>query len=792
MHDHVNSTRNSHTLHEHIINKMDMHTGSTDEYETDEHHFDGDGDSSEDELVAKKHVASAAAVGTKKRRVVVKHKQKDIDKNNDSDEDDSELEDDDEGAALKNKRSKAAAAAAAQKCDSSSDDDDSDKSTNNNKRSRRALGRINDNKTNTKKNTSSSRNNSDDSSASDNNDSDDSDDLGLGLGSNKQSRAASDRKRAALMQMYPSSSDDSDEDSSDDISFSAKKRKQSKPAAKAPPPSRKKEAIALDDSSDSEDSDSECVVDVTTATSTRSRTKPAPAKASAVAIDCMSSDSDEDSEIEIPPKRGSTRSTRATNPPSARKTAYKTEEGAIHHDPSVRANSNATLEAAKRARAALSNAQGYHAEDVKLQSLPSQVVPRASPAVLDLSSNDYNESTSMSNSNSRAVNNAPAVSYTGPSITIYLRYRDAFNKESKVSLKIKMDQPLQLLVDQFQHGTITQIKFDGQNLNLTKTPSFYDMDDEDLVDVVVVANKNGASTAAAATAAAPVREEKVVIHVRGAAGIRGETYEMKKSDPLKKVVDDYRSKNQLSTVTLEYNGRKLDTSLSCSQLNIANNAYLDAIVAGGPSIALIFRVNGKSNETERISIRTKEPFQPAMETFAQRRHVSVSQCQFVFDGETLRPCTTPEQLDLEGDEIIDVKVKESARPAASLLFASRLSATIQSAATAVASAVSSPLASTASSAPAMITIETNRNQNNNSRQKKWKMLDTSHVTKLKTDYTKYYKQREQVNFYFRNQLITNESKSLRDLGIRNGDMVYAMENGKAYKSMCGFQVFYIL
>ena len=85
-------------------------------------------------------------------------------------------------------------------------------------------------------------------------------------------------------------------------------------------------------------------------------------------------------------------------------------------------------------------------------------------------------------------------------------------------------------------------------------------------------------------------------------------------------------------------------------------------------------------------------------------------------------------------------------------------------------------------APVMITIATNRNQNNNSRQKKWKLHDTSLVSKLKTDYTKYYKSKgcKQVQFYFRNQLITNEAKSLRDLGICNGDTVYAMENGKTY------------
>jgi len=764
------------------------HRGSTDEYETDEHHFDGDGDSSEDELLVTKqrHVSS----GTKKKKrgaVVVEKKQKDaVNKQHGSDEDDSGS---DGETAPKQKRTKTNASAC---CDGSSDDESEEETKNdNNSNSRMAMGRMNNHKTNAKKRASSYNS---DSFASDDNgsDDDDSDDLGLGLGSNKQSRAASDRKRAALMKMYSSSSDDSDEDSSDDVPFSAKKRKQNsnnnnkKPAAKKPSLTRKN-AMAMYDSSSSDDSDSDCM-DVTTSTSTRSKRQPttataaaakAKAKASTAAIDCMSSDSDEDI-IEIPPQRKSTRSTRATNPRA--KTADKTDEGGMQHDPSVRANSNATLEAAKRARAALLQSQGYHAEDVNLPSLPSQVVvptvaSRASPAVLDLCSNDY-EHTSLSTSASRTVT-TPTVSYSGPTITIYLRYKDTSNKESKVSFKIKMDQPLQYLIDQFQRGKITKMVFDGQNLNFTKTPSFYDMDDEDLVDVIVVPNNNMSSTAAAK--APPAREEKVVIHVRGAAGSsRNETYEMKKSDPLKKMVDDYCRKNRLSTVTLEYGGRKLDVLKSCSQLNIANNAYLDAIVAGGPSINLIFRVNGKSNETERIAVRLKESFQPVFETFAQRRNVSsVSQCKFVFDGETLRPSTTPEHLDLEGDEIIDVMVTEAARPAHAAV-----SAAIQSTARAAATAVSASTTTT-TSPPVMITIETNRNQNKNPRQKKWKLHDTSLVTKLKTDYTKYYKSKgcKRVKFYIRNQLITNESQSLRELGIRNGDMVYAIENGRAYKPM---------
>ena len=732
---------------------MDTGGDSTDDYETDDWLNGGD-DSSEDELV----------VGDNKKGTQSKKS----------------------GHVNNNNKNKDAAAVGKKERSKWSDDgsvassvdvyESKQGAATSNKPKRGAFGMVNDHKSSTKtdNNNSIDEKDSDDASdgsddSDDSDDDDDSDDLGLGLGSNKQSQAAKSRKRAAMMQqMYDSSSssDDSDDnDSSDDTSINAnnKKRKQNftsggkkqKTAGQVSSAAsrKKKQAIALDTSSDSDnsDDDDDCVVDVTSTAKSKRVPAAAAAKASSeVAIDCMSSDSDDDK---------FTSSTRQTNlpPTSSTKSAiYKSEEPQpmIHHDPSVRANSNATLEAAKIARAALLQSQVYHAEDVAVPSLPSQVVQPTSPAVLDLESNDFDTSTT-----SEVVGNAPstAASYTGAIITMYLRYRDTFsNKESKVNMKIKMDQPLQHLVDEFQFGKITQIKFDGQNLDLTKTPSFYDMDDEDLVDAVVASTKKGTG------------EEKVVIHVRS-AGIRNETYQMKKSDPLEKLIDDYCKKNQLSTIVLEYNGRKLDTSQSSAQLNIPNDSYLDALVAGGSVINLIFRVNGKGSETERISIRMKETFQLAMESFAQRRKVTVSQCKFVFDGEVLRSLSTPEQLDLEGGEIIDVSVTES--------VPQQRAATNQRTTPAAVSV-------TSSAAAAMITIETNRNQNNNPRQKKWKLLNTSSIAKLKTDYCKYYKSKgcKSVQFYFRNTLIQDESNLLRDLGIGDGDTVYAMENGKAFTS----------
>ena len=81
-----------------------------------------------------------------------------------------------------------------------------------------------------------------------------------------------------------------------------------------------------------------------------------------------------------------------------------------------------------------------------------------------------------------------------------------------------------------------------------------------------------------------------------------------------------------------------------------------------------------------------------------------------------------------------------------------------------------------------ISIQTNRNRNTSSRQKSWKVHNTNSISKLQTDYIKYYKSKgcQTVKFYFRNAAINNMTQSFRDLGVHEGAMLFAMENGKPY------------
>ena len=63
------------------------------------------------------------------------------------------------------------------------------------------------------------------------------------------------------------------------------------------------------------------------------------------------------------------------------------------------------------------------------------------------------------------------------------------------------------------------------------------------------------------------------------------------------------------------------------------------------------------------------------------------------------------------------------------------------------------------------------------------MTNTDQITTLQTEYVKYYKSKgcKTVRFYFQNSLIQDITRSFSDLGIGNGDMIYAMENGMLYR-----------
>jgi len=729
-----------------------------------------------------------------------------------------------------------------------SDNDMEEESPKNNKRGRRALGHINENKSNTSKSPVNGGDTSEGDGAGDNNtnDDDDSDDdsdpfanlgrgsnkrqklqqkknkgsdeddsdsdsddsdsddssMGMGLGRNRSAQLAKRRQKMMATHTYSSSDDDDDSSDSDD-SLSDEKKKKKKPPAK-------KKSNALDDS----DSSISFLGTQSRNNPSRKTTKKSPQKKPAAtsnkqpagnkgkrkssildtSCEILSSDDDFDlpKTITTTTSAAAKRSSPRKQPPVAASAFKKPMSQDTERDPSVRKASTKALDEARKAREALKAAQQYKAKEAVLPpidvDLPSSLTSSRSRArgggmeVVDVDM--------ISSFPSQPSVAFPAqISYKGPRITLTLRYQNPITKkESKANIKIKTDQPLQHLVDEFKTQQssleITTVKFDGRNLSLKNTPAFYEMEDEDLVDVVVVVKQQNAATApsffgglasraaqalgvSSPPAAQAVTVATVHVQTRGNQSQK-HTFQIKNDASLSKVVTAYCEKYDLISMRLEHNGRMLDTNKSLSAEGLPNEVHLDAVdlVQGGPSIKLKFRVYGKANDITTLSIPMKGKFVSIMGRFAQKKNLSVSQCKFIFDGETLNQNSTPEGLDLEGDEIIDVRLPESDSSSSS----------------ASATGASSNQASSATGPGRQISIQTNRNRNNNARQKGWKVHNTNSISKLQTDYIKYYKSKgcQTVKFYFRNAVINNMTQSFRELGVAEGAMIFAMENGKPY------------
>ena len=357
-------------------------------------------------------------------------------------------------------------------------------------------------------------------------------------------------------------------------------------------------------------------------------------------------DDDSDSDIELLTSKNKSQTRRSPrkskSPPkkasSSKLTATKTTES---NDTQLRAKSCEALEQSKRAREAMKKAQGYHAEDV---DVPSPQCPNvaASSHVYNVDDDSEDDLEPLVVATKPSIVPTPII-YSGSILRLTLRYKDNMNKNAEKTLRIKSDEPLRLLKDRFQGGSIVSLKFDGRILDLNKTPQFYEMEDEDLLDAVVQNSIANGSAASNVVKLSIRRSETNVCHEFG----------MPNTAPLSKLIAGVCEKFKVQSVVLQYNGRELEPAKTCLAMGIPNGAMIDAVT--GKIISLEFRVNGNSKDVYTINAMQNGTFKHAMEAFATKKKCSLADCKFLFDGEVLQSNTTMESLDLEGDEIIDVK-----------------------------------------------------------------------------------------------------------------------------------------
>ena len=204
--------------------------------------------------------------------------------------------------------------------------------------------------------------------------------------------------------------------------------------------------------------------------------------------------------------------------------------------------------------------------------------------------------------------------YSGATLRLAFRYQNpTTKKDCSTNVKLKLDQPLQDAVNEFEekHSAsgglrIASAIFDGRKLEMSKTPSFYDMEDEDLVDVSVM-ERNGAP---------PLPQS---------ASLQGSVH----------------------------------ATSNVAAVVMPRPAPIGGGGARSAQVTVRFRIN-KSTDIVSFTQDPQKMFALQMDLFCRSRNLKPEQCKWKFGRRALVPTTTPESLGYtSGEIIVDVDVSNS-------------------------------------------------------------------------------------------------------------------------------------
>ena len=103
-------------------------------------------------------------------------------------------------------------------------------------------------------------------------------------------------------------------------------------------------------------------------------------------------------------------------------------------------------------------------------------------------------------------------------------------------------------------------------------------------------------------------------------------------------------------------GRRLDRSGIVGDANLDRTKFVEARKNYSSNFKTIeVKLQTKDRRNVRtLKVRPTDPFSKMFRTYADSEKLDLRRVKFFFDGEVLEPGSTPEELDFEGGECIDV------------------------------------------------------------------------------------------------------------------------------------------
>ena len=76
------------------------------------------------------------------------------------------------------------------------------------------------------------------------------------------------------------------------------------------------------------------------------------------------------------------------------------------------------------------------------------------------------------------------------------------------------------------------------------------------------------------------------------------------------------------------------------------------------SVKIKLIVKNDAGEIVNFKVKTTTKLSKLMDAYCTRAGLSIKQCRFIFDGKILQPYDTPDKLNMEDDDQIDVNLEQ--------------------------------------------------------------------------------------------------------------------------------------
>jgi len=163
-------------------------------------------------------------------------------------------------------------------------------------------------------------------------------------------------------------------------------------------------------------------------------------------------------------------------------------------------------------------------------------------------------------------------------------------------------------------------------------------------------------------------ERNVVVKIRTRSGVR--RFTMKAAEPFGKIISQLAeqegvTEDKIMLSLSDINILGYDTPISV-QLNVAD--IIECVVVDAPvtidkvaedeANKIEIKVQGNdANSKKTFKISQTDPLEKLMAAYCEFRKLPRSKLKFLFDGEVLKGSETPLDLDMEDEDVIDVRVK---------------------------------------------------------------------------------------------------------------------------------------